>query len=115
MGLDADFLELLTVTVVLNRFTGEDSFGNQIYAVVENIQCVIDPSFQSYGQDSSQDQQYANPFYRSSIITDALGLKVRDKIAFQGITYYLITAETTTDEFGVPLFQKSDLESVERG
>lgn len=116
MGLDRAFLSLLNARVTLTRHTGEDQFGNAAYgAPVTGVRAYVGDLGASFGT-VIQDQQESTVVFSTDLITDALGIKVRDQITLPDGTITYVSAVTTAkDEVGADLYQTCTVTNTERG
>lgn len=112
MPLDRSFLALLSQTAVLTRYTGEDQWGNDTYAFPENVKCFYADEATSGGgtADEAEGKQEPHPQSTGTIITDSVGIKIKDRILPPSGVLHAVTDVTTFfDESGVDLYQTSTL------
>lgn len=116
MGLDRSFLSLLTASVGLERFLGEDQWGNSSYAALVTAQTFIDPVTRTFGSQDGQDKQDAVTVDATRLTTDALGIKPRDRITLPGgMVVFVTDVATNRDEKGAELYQEVTAQSSQRG
>lgn len=116
MPLSADFLTMLTTTLVMNRNTGSDQWGNETWGNMEDIVCYILPVTQAFGGQDGHNKKDGIRVKQSQIITDAYGIKVKDRIKLPTGEYaYVTEAETFEDQFGEDLFQQVTVETTQKG
>lgn len=116
MGLDRDFLSMLTADVSLERNLGEDLFGNENYSAPETIPAYVANADTAFGSQDGQGQQDTPTVASVSLTTDAEGIKVKDRFTIpSGDVYYVSSATTGHDEFGQPLYQTVQGQTERRG
>lgn len=115
MGLDRDFLAMLTAPIDLKRNTGTDLWGNETYAVAEAHKGYIAESTSSYGGGEKGGEQDKKAVTTTQVMTDALGIEVGDIIAFGGLDRSVTSVETVKDETGADLYQMSTVEDQKKG
>jgi hypothetical protein len=115
MGLDRSFLAMLNMPVVITPFLNEDAFGNTVYGAPFNTSVALDPKASAFGTENNERQE-GTTVNSTSFISDALGIKLRDRVTLpDGTLVYVTAAETAYDEDGSDLYQTITAESTERG
>lgn len=97
MGLDTDLLDLLSHTATLNRFTGQDQWGNNTYAANLPIKAFTTSQTDDFPAPDTQNRQRSKT-RTFALITDALDIKVGDKITVFADTGTVTNAVTYRDE-----------------
>lgn len=115
MGLTKDFLTMLTATVTLKRASGTDAWGNETYDAPTLHPAFIDPGSTSLGSGEEGGQREGHTVTRRQVITDALGIKPTDILAFDGIDHTVTEVNTVKDEFGDDLYQTLSVEDQKKG
>lgn len=115
MGLDRDFLELLTAPVTLERVAGVDLWGNEVYEGPVVQQSFISGGTTSLGADAGNDRTEETPDTTDTLIMDAIGIKPGDKITYGGKPHWVTQVETAKDEFGADLYQNVTVTTTKRG
>lgn len=116
MGLDRAFLSMLTASVSWQSFTGEDAFGNDQYAVAVTLKSFVDSMTETFGATDAQGKQDNRRITSGSVITDAKGIEVKDKMTLpSGAVMYVSHVDTGNDESGQPMYQTSTVTSAPRG
>jgi hypothetical protein len=111
MGLDNDFLSMLTHEVTLYRYMGQDTVGNNTYASGVSIPAFITETNRNFAPVDTQNRQRVAPASGSRLITDAEAIKVGDKIVLpDGEVTYVTGAQTFKDE-AEDLMQNVDVET----
>lgn len=115
MGLDQGFLTLLTSTVTVEQWQGEDQWGNTVYSADFPAKAFVGSVANSFGRDASQGREERIEA-ATELIMDAINIKVRDRITLPGGTVLYVTAVTTNlDETGAALYQSVTASNNERG
>ena len=115
MPLDAGFLEMLTHSVVWEPFTGESAFGAKQYGPPQTIQCFVTAQVTAFGNIDSENRIQPQEVEGVSIITDAIGVGLKDRFTFDGHVYYTTGVETVKDEDGVDLMHTVSATEAEKG
>ena len=116
MGLEADFLELLQVPLSLERRTGEDQWGNELYATAEVIpNTFVDSSTQNFGGGEVSGQHDASKIERRVVYSDFYDVQVGDRITFDGQQWTVTQEQTFQNEVGENYFQQFDIENQKKG
>jgi hypothetical protein len=125
MGLSKGLLHLLQAKARLWPEASVDVFGNDVPSTSVDILCFIDGMTDAFGTGSDGSTVRSTPNETTQITTDALGIKLADKIEFQVFdlttqTYIYIGAVkrkvtnvvTYRDKQGIPLFQQITTETL---
>lgn len=111
MGLDADFLELLTHTVTWKAYTGEDQWGNNTYGADASVKCYITEVNRDFAPNDTQSRQRVGPTTGWRLITDYYGIAVGDRMIIDGVNGTVTGAQTLKEEDQSNLFQQVDVET----
>lgn len=116
MPLDADFHAMLETTFSLERYTGQDTFGNNTYGSSEDIQGIQQSSNEVFAPGPVEGRAIGQPYTEVELLTDFYGIKVRDKITPPdlGIPVYVTKVTTHQDETGEDLYQELTASTTER-
>lgn len=115
MGLDADFLALLTGTVVLKRDTGEDTWGNETFGAPETLKAFVSDEEATYGSADEGGEQEKEVVKTASVLLDAVGAKIGDHLVHNNVEYTVTGVTTYRDEFGADLYQSVSIENQQKG
>lgn len=115
MGLDRDFLEMLTAPVVVERWVGADQWGNDTYSAPTTEVSFIDSSSVTFAVPEEGDRTSATPSATTSLLMDGIGIKPRDKITYDAIAHWVVNVDTAKDEFGADLFSTVTVSTTKRG
>lgn len=99
MGLDQEFLELLTHVITWESHLGQDKWGNNTYTPSRVIACFVTEITQAAPGPESQNRQKTKSLTYEAI-TDAHGIKVGDRISIDGNPCWVTNATTNRDESG---------------
>lgn len=114
MGLDASFLEMLVLQATWQPYTGNDTWGNDTWGASSTIKCWIDGVEQQRGDTPVQQEQVPTVDRAATLLTDALGVKVRDKITLpDGTVTHVVDAKTYYDEDATTLYQEVNVKTTE--
>lgn len=115
MPLDPGFLSLLSQTATLNRAGAADQWGNETYGASETIKCFLDGLLRTLPSNEDQEQAPSSPEATGKVITDAVGIAVRDKITFGSTVTHVQEASTFRDETGIDLYQELTVSTTAKG
>ena len=117
MGLDRDFLTMLEGRMVVERFTGEDEWGNDTYDVpMTDVPTYIETTILTQGAQDGQGKQDTRIITTDTMMTDAIGLKPKDRFTLPGPrVVYASEVQTAKDEYGQDLYQTTTALSVSKG
>lgn len=115
MPLPASFLKLLKGRPQWERYTGDDSWGNNVYASPETIEAFVGTTQVASGAQDGQGVQEQEEVYTVDLITDYKGIKVKDRMTIDARPMYVESAEVVHDAFGAPLYQNVTLTTRKRG
>lgn len=109
MGLDQDFLELLSHTATWEAYTGEDTFGNNAYGLPITIKCFVTEENVNFAANDTNSRQRLGPTTGYRMITDGLGIKSGDRMTVAGKVGTVIGVQINRDETMPQLFQNVDV------
>lgn len=117
MGLDAGFLSLLTMRMTREAFTGKDQWGNETYAApVLNIRCFVTSQKVVFGEDDGQHKVEGETVVRVEVITDAIGVKIKDRLTMpNGKVVFVTGVDIPQDEKGADLLHTITAETAQKG
>lgn len=116
MGLSADFLAMLQARPSWERYTGDDQFGNNLYAPPVVIEAFVGSLSQRAGGQDGQGTQDPEQVGDLDLITDYRGIGVKDRLTLQdGPVVHVVSTEVVHDALGAPLFQNVTATSTPRG
>lgn len=115
MPLDAGFLSMLTTTATWTPRQGQDSWGNETEGTPVQIQCFVTSQTVGFGTDDGQNRLENTRVTTMEIITDAVGISLKDKITVGGTTVYVDSVDTPKDGLGVDLLHTVTASTTERG
>lgn len=115
MGLDAGFLAMLEATVVVERKTGRDKWGNETYDAPTTERTFIGPITTNYGDGEMGKQQEKKSVRSTELIMDSVGVTLESRLTFGGGTWYVSQVETVNDELGNDLYQNVTVEDQKKG
>ena len=114
MGLDRDFLAMLTATVQREAYAGEDTWGNATYAAATPLACFLNEDVTTFGAVDGERQEGVT-VVTGTFICDAGGAALRDKVTVAGAVGYVTQVETARAADGSPLYLTVTVESTEKG
>ena len=114
MGLDRDFLSMLSARVRLEKKMGSDQFGNDTYALGVEHAAYVESASSRFGNDEEA-RKTKDPNITASVITDAIGVAPGDRFLIGGSYHWVSEVETMKDEFGNDLYQTSQVTTTKRG
>lgn len=106
MGLDASFLTMLTASVQHESETGQDLWGNDTYAAPVTRKAYIENIVANFGTGQEGSQQESRQAKVATVYTDAVGIKVADRLTIGATQFWVRSVDTFKDEFGADLFQQ---------
>ena len=116
MGLDRDFLAMLGSTVEWEHMSGQDQWGNDGYASVQNIAAFVDATTSRFGTGERYEQIASREELVVQIITDYVGVAVGDRFTLdEAGVLYVESFDTVRDEDGTPLCHMVNLTTERRG
>lgn len=115
MPLDAGFLAMLTMQGVWEGTADADKWGNEQWKAPVPIKCFITEQTVGWGRDDGNNQQERRQVVSMTIITDALGIELGDKITAGGHTVYVTAVDTPKDEVGVDLMHTLSTSTEKEG
>ena len=115
MPLDAGFLEMLTATCIWEGNNGQDVWGNEQYSPPITLCCFVTNQTSDFGTDDGQERQENVRVTSMTIITDAVGVGLKDRFNVSGRILYVDHVDTPKDEYGVDLMHTITATSTERG
>lgn len=115
MGLDAGFLSMLEASVVLEKRTDKDKWGNEQYAAPTTERAFIGAVVSGYGEGEVGGQREGKAVRRVDIIMDAVGVTMESRVSFDGDQWYVTQVETVKDEVGNDLYQNVTVEDQKKG
>lgn len=115
MPLDAGFLAMLTTPGVWTPRGTQDQWGNEVEGTPVPIKCFVSSQATTFGQDDDQNRQDNTKVTTMEIITDAVGISLKDKITVGGKSVYVDSVDTPKDELGVDLMHQITASTTERG
>lgn len=101
--MEQELYELLASQVTFNRYTSEDTYGNNTYGSNEVASCRIDSVDNRFGMATSQDQQPSATVQEYTLITDITPtlFAVRDKATLpDGAITFVRNVRVEYDEVG---------------
>lgn len=102
MPLDAGFLSMLTMSAMWEAQGVTDQWGNEGYEAPVAIKCFVTEQNTNWGSEEFQKKQHRQ-VRTMTIITDAVGISVGDKVVFDGTDFWVTNVDTPKDEVGVDL------------
>jgi hypothetical protein len=116
MGLSRDFLAMLTARPSWEAYTGDDQWGNNVYAAPVVIEAFVGTLTATGGAQDGQNQQDTETIYSVDLITDYRAIGVKDRLTLQtGRVVLVASTEVVHDAEGAPLFQNVTATSTPRG
>lgn len=107
MGLDADFLGLLTASIQYESVhDNPDLFGNDEYDSPVTAKAYIENIVQEFGQGQEGREQESRIARVATVYTDAVGIKQADRLTIGTDAFWVRSVNTYKDEFGADLFQE---------
>jgi hypothetical protein len=115
MGLDRDFLEMLTASVEWKPKAAKDKWGNETYGAPVPLKAFIESVTTQYGIGDQGGQRESETVNETQIIVDAVGVKVDDQITYDDTAHTVTQVETPKDEFGDDLYQLLTVQNQKKG
>lgn len=117
MGLDAGFISLLTMRMSWEANTGRDQWGNETYAAaVPNTPCFVTSQTSDFGSHDGQNKSEGDTVTRVEVLTDALGVKIKDRLTLpNGKVVFVTNVDTPQDESGADLMHTINAETAQKG
>ena len=115
MGLDRDFLSLLTASVGYESALEKDTWGNTGYTPLEPVACFIDAANATYGRAVPESFKESQQTATATIYLDAAGAKIGDRITFDSKQHWVTDLVTFKDEFGDDLLQVVTVTDQKKG
>jgi hypothetical protein len=107
MGLDAGFLQMLTASVTHESVHVQpDLWGNDLYDAPVTRKCFIESVKGTFGQGRDGSEQESRESQTMSLICDAVGMKIGDRITHSGTPFWVRSVDTYKDETGLDLYQE---------
>lgn len=116
MGLDASFLQMLEGRPSWERYTGDDAWGNNLYAAPVVVEAFVGTLKKQPGQQDGQGSQDAEEVGSVDLLTDFRGVGSKDRFTLQtGVVVHVESVDTVHDALGAPLFHQITATTTERG
>ena len=115
MGLSRDFLAMLQARVVWEAYTGDDQWGNNIFAAPVTIEAFVGGMTREAGNTDGQGTQEAEEVFSVELITDYKGIGYKDRITVNARPMTVASTEVVHDQQGEPLFQNVTVDTKQRG
>lgn len=116
MGLPRSMVAMLKARPLWEANTGRDDWGNETFAAPVTIAAFVDEATRVFGGDDGQGTQDGQTVDRTSLITDYLGIGLKDRITLPGgQVLHVSEVATTRDQRGDPMFQTITVTSTTRG
>ena len=103
MPLPQDFLSMLTTDALWHQRIASDQWGNESWADPVPIKCYMSAQGISFGSQDGHQKQDGTEVITGSVITDAIGARLRDGITVAGVIHYVVGIDTPKDERGIDL------------
>lgn len=117
MGLDAGFVSLLSMRMTWEANDGQDQWGNESYATpVLAVPCFVTSQASDFGGDDGQNKSEGPTVTRVEVLTDAVGINVKDKLTLpNGKIVFVTNVDTPQDESGADLMHTITAETAQKG
>lgn len=116
MPLSPSFLAMLKARPQWLAYTGDDPFGNNLFAAPVTIEAYVGTLTAQPGTQDGQNQQDTEQIARVDLITDYKGIKPKDKLLLQtGTVVHVESTEVLHDALGAPMLQNVVAITTERG
>lgn len=115
MPLDEGFLAMLTATATWEPNTGKDTWGNEQYGPPQTVVTAVTSQTKEFGGEDGQSKQDGPVVTTMELITDSVGIALKDRITVSGAVLYVTHVDTPKDELGVDLMHTVTASSTEKG
>lgn len=116
MGLKASTLKSLRSRPLWEKYTTDDTWGNNGYLDPVPVAAFVDSASKHFSTGSFQGQQTLPTDTTVQIITDFLGVGVGDRFTLEGVgVMYVQSVDTVRDKKGVALCHMINLNSQRSG